>query len=142
MISTYQEILFYVRLINRIFSFIRYQIDISQTLVEFNFLQLSPQGLLTVHRLTNATVAISKSHPIYLICGYFGLPILNGTTFLWLKNDQVLGSISSEQQSPSFLPESMTISVNPDRKSTTLAILTTTSLNVYGQYKCNISTKL
>ena len=65
---------------------------------------------------------------------------MNGTTFLWLKNDQVLGSISSEQQSPSFLPESMTISVNPDRKSTTLAILTTTSLNVYGQYKCNIST--
>lgn len=103
-------------------------------------MQLSPQGLLTVHRLTNATVAISKNHPIYLVCGYFGLPILNGTTFSWLKDDQLLGSISSEQHNPSILPRSMTISVNPDRKSTTLAILTTTSLDVYGQYRCNIST--
>ncbi|EDV25637.1 uncharacterized protein TRIADDRAFT_55942 [Trichoplax adhaerens] len=114
-----------------------YSLYIQSRLVNFSYIESSsPFRTLS---LNNANVPASRRYPIQITCGYTGMPVLTGTNFTWFNNNQQLGTISANSSTITSVG-GFTLNLNSDNVSTTLTIFKETSLNVYSNYRCNITT--
>lgn len=113
-------------------------LDIPATSVTFNYIEDSSP--IQTWLLNDTDITVSRLYPIRLRCGYQGMPILPGTTFAWFKDDQPFGPIISESASNFTVAGNYALYLDPGNVSTTLILFKTISINVYGQYRCNIST--